>query len=105
MEQKKKKWREEEEKGAELMEPGVPLSTSKLLIYFSFFRTLPIMNLGFLISLLGTNTTSTPSSTEALTSLVLIMAFSGSRNLRRNFPLQRSTLCHLLLSLSSSEAG
>uniref|UniRef100_A0A0D9Z548 Uncharacterized protein n=1 Tax=Oryza glumipatula TaxID=40148 RepID=A0A0D9Z548_9ORYZ len=47
---------------------------------------------GFLGSSLGTVTVSTPFSMDALICSGLV--FSGSRNLRRNLPLLRSTRCH-----------
>jgi len=52
----------------------------------------------FLTSSLGTVTVRTPFSIEAFTSF--IFAFSGNLNLLMNFPLLRSTRCHLS-SLSS----
>jgi len=48
---------------------------------------------GFLISSLGTVTVRTPFSIEAFT--FSTFAFSGNLNLLKNFPLLRSTRCHL----------
>ena len=50
------------------------------------------LTLGFFTSSFGTVTVSTPFSMLALTSS--IFAFSGSLNLRRNFPLLLSIWCH-----------
>nr|ACN29022.1 unknown [Zea mays]ACR36591.1 unknown [Zea mays] len=52
-----------------------------------------LLTSGFLTSALGTVTVSTPFSSAALTSSVL--AFSGRRKRRTNWPLLRSTRCHL----------
>uniref|UniRef100_A0A0A8YU32 Uncharacterized protein n=1 Tax=Arundo donax TaxID=35708 RepID=A0A0A8YU32_ARUDO len=55
---------------------------------------------GFLASSLGTVTVSTPFSNDAL--ICSVLAFSGSRNRRRNLPLLRSTRCHLSFFSSCS---
>ncbi|KAG0551796.1 hypothetical protein BDA96_01G453900 [Sorghum bicolor] len=55
---------------------------------------------GFLTSSLGTVTVSTPFSMAAL--ICSVLAFSGSRNLRRNLPLLRSTRCQVSVFSSCS---